>query len=175
MQPFLAPWRSLPREGQHGSNLIVKKRGCFRDESGFVGNKLVSALGESLQSLVASAGAGICEGFACLRDEFPLVSAGRERQPQDAERLQRVHFAIRANDSERTQILVAGSHNEFPDAAAGIGSAVRILWGEAFVIVIMAVDDYVGVGFVESVPQRFHQQLVAWAAAGTEKRLVEIA
>src|SRR5260221_13040315 len=103
MQPFLAPWRSLPREGQHGSNLIVKKRGCFRDESGFVGNKLVSALGESLQRLVASAGGGICEGFACLRDEFPLVSAGRERQLQHAERLHRVQFTIPATPSARTQ------------------------------------------------------------------------
>ncbi len=123
---------------------------------------------------MASTGAGIREGFARLRNEFPLVSAGEQRQLQDAERFEGVDFAIRANDSERTKILAAGSHDEFAYAAAGIGSAIRILRSEAFVIVVMSVDDYVGVGLVENVPQRFHKQVVAVGAAGTEKRLVKI-
>src|ERR1700751_4779782 len=101
---------------------------------------------------MASTGARIRERFSCLRDKFPLISAGREGQLQDAERFEGVDFAIRANDSEWTQILAAGSHNEFADAASGVGDAVRILWRESFVIVVMAVDDYVGVGFVESIP-----------------------
>src|ERR1700722_15365746 len=81
-------------------------------------------------NLVASTGAGICERFSSLRDKFPLISAGREGQLQDAERFERVDFAMGANDSERTQILAAGSDNEFADAASRVSDAVRILWRE---------------------------------------------
>src|SRR5258708_6017494 len=75
---------------------------------------------------------------------------------------------------KRTKILAAGPHNEFADATAGIGDALRILWSESLVIVVMAVDDHVRVGCVKGIPQRFHNQVVAVRAAGTEKWLVKI-
>src|SRR5437868_6639503 len=99
----------------------------------------------SVTSSVAGCGAGILEGFACLGDEFPLVAAGQEGQLQHAESFQRADFAVGTNHRERTKVLAAGAYDEFANAVGGIGHAVRSLWSEALVIVIMAVHDDVSV------------------------------
>src|SRR5712675_1755554 len=135
---------------------------------------LLTTAGDGPAVSVASSVARILERFAFLRDKFPLVSAGRKRQLQYAECFQIARFAIGMSHSKRTKILAAGPDNELSNPPAGIGDVVRILWSKSFVIVVMAVDDHVRVGCVQRIPQRFHSQVVAMRAAGTEKRLVKI-
>jgi hypothetical protein len=46
-------------------------------------------------------------------------------------------------------ILAAGADDKFADAARGICCAVRRLRSEALVVMVMTVDDDIGVAFVE--------------------------
>src|SRR6266851_1865071 len=68
--------------------------------------------------------------------------------------------------------LPAGARYELSDTACGIRRAIRSLRCEAFVIVI--VDDYIGVRFIQRFPQGFYGQIVAVRAAGAEERLVPV-
>ena len=57
--------------------------------------------------------------------------------------------------------LSAGSGNEFADAAGRVGVAIGSLWSETLVVVIVAVDDHIRVGFIESLSQRLNLWIIA--------------
>src|SRR5450432_310941 len=71
-------------------------------------------------------------------------------------------------------ILAAAADYEFADAVIVVELAVGILRGEAFVIVVVAVDDDVGSGLEECIPERLHERVVTVLAAGAEQRLVPV-
>ena len=123
---------------------------------------------------MAIATAGIGEALPCLGNELPVVAAGLEGELQDAEGCGIAHFAVGFCFPEGAVILAAGAHDEFANAARGICSAIRRLRGEALVIVIVAGDHDVGVGFVESLEKRLNGEIVAVGATGTEERLVPV-
>src|SRR5713101_2149405 len=68
---------------------------------------------------------------------------------------------------EKLKFSVAG-------AALGIGGAIRRLRGEALVIMVVAADHDIGVGFVKRLEERLSGEVVAVRAAGTEERLVPV-
>ena len=71
-------------------------------------------------------------------------------------------------------ILAAATHHEFTDAMVRIGFAVRILRGEALIIVIVAVNDNVGTSAIEDLPKRFKFRISAVGQARTEQRAMKI-
>src|SRR5260370_12806232 len=131
-------------------------------------------LRENLKLSVARAAAGLGEALPCFGNELPVISVGLERELQDAEGGGIAQFAIGLWRAERAVILAAGTHDEFADAARGIGRAVWCLWREALVIVIVAGDHDISVGFVESLEERLNGEVVAVGAAGTEERRVPL-
>src|SRR5712664_2208671 len=135
---------------------------------------LCLVLREKPKLSVARAAAGIDETLPCFGNELPVISVGLERELQDAEGGGIAQFAIGLWRAERAVILAAGAHNEFADAARGIGRAIGRLRGKTFVIVIMAGDYDIGVGFVKSLEEGLNGEVVAVGAAGTEERLVPI-
>src|SRR5258708_9475921 len=135
---------------------------------------LCLVLREKPKLSVARAAAGIGETLPCFGNELPVISVGLERELQDAEGSRIAQFAVGLWRAERAVILAAGANDKFADAARRIGRAIGRLRGEAFVIVIMAGDHDIGVGFVESLEERLNGEVVAVGAAGTEERLMPI-
>src|SRR6267378_1804283 len=131
-------------------------------------------LREKPKALVAFAAAGIGETLPGFGNELPVISVGLERELQDAEGSRIAQFAVGLWRAERAVILAAGANDEFANAAHGIGSATRRLRGEALVIVVVAADNHVGVGFIECLPKGLHGQIISMSAAGTEERLVPV-
>src|SRR5260370_13893145 len=129
---------------------------------------------EKLTISVARAAAGMGEALPCFGNELPVISVGLERELQDAEGGGIAQFAIGLWRAERAVILAAGAHDEFADAARGIGRAIGRLRGEALVIVIMAGDHDIGVGFVESLEERLNGECVAVGAAPPTDRPLPI-
>src|SRR5262249_53873062 len=119
-------------------------------------------------------GANVGEGLPWLRDKFPAVVAGAKREFQNTECGGVADFAVWMRFLEGTMVLAASADNEFTNATRHVGFAVGSLRSEAFVIVIMAADDDVGVGVKERLPQGFNHQIVTVSAAGTEERLMKI-
>src|SRR5437588_9104611 len=76
--------------------------------------------------------------------------------------------------AERTVILTAGAYNKFPNSARGVRLAVGILRGKAFVVVIVAVQNYIGVCIIKGLIQRFQLKRVSVFSARAEQRLVKI-
>jgi len=75
---------------------------------------------------------------------------------------------------EGTMILSARPHHKLSYAPGRIWFSVRILWSKSFVVVIVAVQDYVGIRFLERLKEWLNLEVVAVFPAGTEQRLVEV-
>lgn len=105
---------------------------------------------------------------------MPVVAVGAKRELQHTESVGVARLAVWLGNAEGTKAFPAGTDDEFANAAARIRGAVRGLRSKALVVVVVAVDDHVGVGFVERIPERLHGQIVAMRAAGTEQGLVPI-
>jgi hypothetical protein len=71
-------------------------------------------------------------------------------------------------------VLAASANDKFANAALGVGDAIGSLRCEALVIVVVAVEDDVGIGLVKCVEQRLYGEVVAMCAAGAEERLVPV-
>lgn len=125
-------------------------------------------------ALVAGAAAGIGEGFPFLRNELPVVAAGFQSELQNSKSCCVANLAVGLGSAKGAVIFPAGADDEFANAANRIGRAVGRLGSEALVVVVVASDDYVGVRGVERIPKRFHRQIVAMSAAGTEKGFVPV-
>ena len=62
-------------------------------------------------------------------------------------------------------ILAACAHDKFANAASGIRLAIRCLRREAFVIMVVAVDDDICISFVERLPKRLDLWIIAVSSA----------
>src|SRR5919109_599109 len=106
---------------------------------------------------MAHAAAGIGVGLPFLGNELPIVAVSAKGELENSESGGIAGFAIWFWRAKGTKAFSASSNNKFSNPANCIGSAVRSLRSEALVVMIVAVDDYVGFGSVESVPKRFHR------------------
>src|SRR6266851_6378998 len=128
-------------------------------------------LREKLKFSVAGAAAGIGEALPLFGNKLPVVGTRLEGELQYAKGRRIAQFAVGLWRAERAVILAAGANDEFANAAHGIGSATRRLRGEALVIVVVAADNHVGVGFIECLPKGLHGQIISMSAAGTEEQI----
>lgn len=71
-------------------------------------------------------------------------------------------------------MLATGADDEFAYAAGRICHAIRSLRGEALVIMVVAGNHDIGVGFVKRLEEWFNGQIVAMSTAGAEERLVPV-
>src|SRR5258708_40061541 len=126
---------------------------------------------EKLKELLAFAAPVIGEAVPGFGNELPVVGVGLERELQDAEGSRIAQFAVGLWRAERTVILAAGANDEFADAARGIGRAIGRLRGKTLVIVIVAGDHDIRVGFVERLEERLNSEVVAVGATGAKERL----
>ncbi len=119
---------------------------------------------------MATSGAGVREGLASLRYELPFVSAGGEGQLKDSERVCVSHLTVGLGISkDAMRILSAGTDDEFSNAVGEIKLSIRVLGREAFIIVVVAVDNNVRVGRIQVLPEQAHLRVVSVFLAGTEK------
>src|SRR5882762_1019869 len=127
---------------------------------------------EKLKFSVARAGARIGEALPRFGNELPVIGVGLEGELQDSEGCRIAQFAVGLWRAERAVILTARANDEFANAALGVGRAVRSLGSKALIIMIMAADNHVCVGFIEGLPEGLHSQIIAMRTAGTEQGLV---
>ena len=104
--------------------------------------------------------AGVAERLPVNRHEFPVVAPALQRQLQDSVRLVLEHLAVGLRPGAVVEGVTAGSGDELADPA-GIGPAVRILGGESFVDVLVAVDDDVDPVLEHEVEHVAHEDVVA--------------
>src|SRR5262252_3207012 len=123
---------------------------------------------------MAGAAARVGEGLPFLGNELPVVTVGAKRQLQNAESCEVANLAVGLRRRKGPMTLSARAGDKLANAASRIAGAVRSLRREAFVVVVMTVDDHVGIGVVECIPERLYSQIVAVSAARTEKWLVPI-
>jgi len=123
---------------------------------------------------VAGGGAGVGEGFAGFGEELPVVGVRMESEFEDAEGGGVADLGVGLGGAEGTMVFAAGADDEFADAAGGVGEALGILRSKALVVVIVTVENDVGMGRVETIPERLDFKIVAVRAAGTEERLVPV-
>src|SRR5689334_8751384 len=107
-------------------------------------------------ALVTGAGAGVDEGLPFFGNELPIVAVGAKGELQDAESGEVANLAVGFGRGERAVVFSTGADDKFTNAANRIGSAVRHLRGKPLIVVVVAVDNHVGVGIVERIPKRLH-------------------
>ncbi len=100
--------------------------------------------------LVAGGGARV-ERLPGRRDELPVVARWVQRELEDPEALGRGLDVRRS--VQRALVLAAGADDELADAVRGVDVAVCVLLGEPPVGVDVPVEDDVGAGGVEGVPE----------------------
>lgn len=108
------------------------------------------------------------------RDEFPTVVAWPQSKLQNAEGSCVAQFAVRMSRAEGAMIFAAGADDKFANATGEVGFAIRSLRGEALVIMIVAVNDDIGVCVVKGLPERLEGKVVAVFAARAEKGFVKV-
>src|SRR5580658_1360776 len=123
---------------------------------------------------VAGAGARIDKALPGYRNKLPVIRIWLEHQLEDPEGGRIAQFAVGLGRAEGPVILAAGAHDEFANATRRIGSAVRSLWREALVVMVVAVYDDIHVRFIQGLPNGFDFRIVAVSATRTEQRLVPI-
>src|SRR5664280_138166 len=107
--------------------------------------------------------------LACDRNELPVVAVGVKGEFQDAEGAGTAHLRVGADRAHGPLSSAAGADDEFTDAG-GISDGSRRLQGEALVIMVVAVDDQVGMGRVQVVPPGSVGSVVAMGATRAEGR-----
>ena len=126
------------------------------------------------QLLMTPCRSRIREVAPCDRDELPPVTCRIQGQLQDAERAIVAYFAVRDGRAlELTKTIPSSAHYELSDAPRRIGLAVRLLWRESLVDVVVSGQYDVCVVFVKRLPERFEGRVAAMSA-GTEARVVPI-
>ena len=104
--------------------------------------------------VVAGTGARVREPTSRRGDELPVVASRMEGQLEQAEGRRVSDEAVRGDVCDRGVVVAAGSHCELADPGDVVELPARGLRGEALVDVVVAVEDDVGVGSVEGVPER---------------------
>lgn len=90
---------------------------------------------------MACAAARIGEALPCLGYELPVVAVELESELENAEGGGVAQLAVGLRGEERAMILATRADDKFANAARRIGSAVRCLRAETFVVVVVAIDD----------------------------------
>lgn len=97
---------------------------------------------------MASASAGVGEGFAGFGNELPIVTVGTQGQFEDTESVGVAQFAGCDDCSKGPLVLAAGANDKFPNTAWGIANTFGVLWSEAFVVVIVPVHNDIRVSVI---------------------------
>src|SRR2546430_9477587 len=126
------------------------------------------------RSAVTSSSAGIGDRSAGDRDEAPVVTAGAERELENAVSRVVAYFEIRHRGTEVVQRFTASCpHGDFTDAERRVQSPVRLLRGKALIGVIVTIQDQIGAVLVERVPQRTYLRPYRRATGdGAEARMM---
>jgi hypothetical protein len=82
------------------------------------------------------------------------------------------HFAIGANQKERSQGGATRAHDEFPDPLLHVTTTVRVQRREALIIVIMTTQHHIYTVRVENSPERIQAWIIAMSAR-TESGMME--
>jgi hypothetical protein len=97
---------------------------------------------------VAGTVSGVSKALALLRNEQPFIASGEKSQFKNAKGFVIANFTIVLDGPERTQIFAAGTHYKFTNAFFKVLPTLGILQCKSFVIVIVTVNDHVGVSVV---------------------------
>src|SRR6266536_5141299 len=112
------------------------------------------------------------EGRPCYRLEPPAVTKRAQGQYQDTKCSVVPDDTVRLNLLEPVVALAAGPDDKFAQARR-VGVAERVLWGETFVIMLVSVEHYVGMGSKQVPPEGAVGRFVAMLA-GAESRLMPV-
>src|SRR5215208_476971 len=117
------------------------------------------------------AAAGVREGSLVNRYEIPVVAARLERELDDPVGVRVANLAISLYLPESSETSTARAYHELPDPPFFVQFPLRILRGEALVVVVVARDHNLGVVCIERIPDRlgvarFTPVLDARAVAG---------
>src|ERR1051325_2408774 len=96
------------------------------------------------------------------RDELPGVRAVGQGQLEDAVHAADARLAVR--DDQRVdgvEPFAARPHDDLADPVHGVGDTGGRLRGEALVVAHMPVDDQLGMGGVQVVPERLYRRAYA--------------
>ena len=106
---------------------------------------------------MARLGTRISKGLTCDWYELPIEAGCMKSDLNDAVGRAVADFAVwRECGVKGHQSFATGPNDEFANAAGCIQIAVGVLRGETFIVVGVAVDDQVGSGVVENLPERLH-------------------
>src|ERR1051325_2345521 len=89
------------------------------------------------------------EATTGFRDELPGVARRSQHQFQHAERVVAPDLAVRDRRAGRPEVFAPRADHELADAAAWIGHALRRLGREALVVMLVTVEQHLGVRVVE--------------------------
>src|SRR5712664_311466 len=112
------------------------------------------------------------EGRPDYRLEPPAVTKRAQGQYQDTKCCVVPGDTVRLNLLEPVVALAAGPDDKFAQARR-VGVAERVLWGETFVIVLVSVEHYVGMGSKQVPPEGAVGRFVAMLARA-ESRLMPV-
>src|SRR5215470_15389385 len=133
----------------------------------------LSAISERL--LVARPGPRVRKRLSCFRNKLPVIPVRMQSQLQHSERVAIPHFTVRFHLTHRAmRVLSARTHHKFPNAVGRIRVSFGVLWCETFVIMIVAVDNYISARVKEHIPERFHLGIITVLTPGAEEGLVEV-
>src|SRR5579864_8237715 len=91
--------------------------------------------------LLVALSATAIENVAAFCNEFPYIVARSQFELEHAEVMRQTHAAILANRKEASQVAAASANSELQNAVVGVDRSIRILRGEAFVVMDVSVDD----------------------------------
>jgi len=122
---------------------------------------------------MAQSSPAIAELTARDREEFPFVAIIPQQQLEHAMRAAVGDFTVALAQKQARQFGTAGSHHKFANSMDVVGLSPVVLRGEAFVVMIMAVEHDVGTRRFQRLPEFAHFRIAA-VPAGTEERVVPI-
>src|SRR5215207_5038972 len=106
---------------------------------------------------MALGNAGVSEAFTLHGDKLPLVALRAQGELEDTVDAVGAHLAVGDRGRDRGLASAAsGAHYELADALLGVCPPLRVLRGEALVVVLVAGEDHVGVRLIERLPQLLH-------------------
>src|SRR6476620_10434077 len=129
---------------------------------------------ESLEpwTCVARSTTGVRERTSGFRNELPVVARRVQRQLQDPESIGVDDLAVRNRGADRFVLSPARTDDDLADSVHD-RVLIRVLRREALVLMVVAVEHYVGTGVVQVVPP-ISKRVVAAVGTGAEPRFVPV-
>src|SRR6266852_1100370 len=130
----------------------------------------------SLEVSVTDARARVRESTVRNGYELPIIRLRVEGELQHTEGLVASNLAVRAGLRKRVEVPSPDSDYDLPDSTLRVGFAVRVLEGEALIVVLVTVQHELRAGLVESPPNGPHLRVdgVGFLHARAEQRMVPI-